>query len=46
MCGGELGLDLDALDVDDARMLAAEQRAGDGAGVYFSVVTVSRIIEW
>ena len=29
----ELGLELDALDLDDARLLAAEQRAGDRAGV-------------
>src|SRR6185295_8195229 len=29
----ELCLDLDSLDLDDARMLAAEQGAGDRAGV-------------
>ena len=31
MCAAELGLHDDALDLDDARLVAAEQRAGDAA---------------
>ncbi len=46
MCAAEIGLDLDALDLDDARPGAGEQRAGDGAALPVGGPTVTRTRVW